>query len=363
MRLLTAFVASVVAVTPAVADDPFRTTADKVNHKLVKLFGAGGFRGVTSFGTGILVSPDGHILTATSQMLESSELAVHLSDGRRMTAVPLVVEPELDCALLQIKVDGKKPGEPTGLDLPYFDISAAAKRPSAQPGDWVLGHSNLFEIAMRDEPMSVQRGVIAARAKMHGRRGIFEFPYKGDVYVVDAITNNPGGAGGALTDRSGNLLGVIGKEIRNSLSDTWMNYAIPVNAEIDTKDGDKPVRIGVAQFVAQGMKGQYKPVKRPDVVAMTGGYHGIRFVPNVLERTPAYVEELDPGSPAAKAGVQVNDLVSFLDGEPMYGIKTFHEAIKRLQPGTKIRLEVRRGDGLTTIEFELAPFPQKPAKK
>src|SRR5205085_9038884 len=177
---------------PARTDDPFHEVAEKVNQKLVKLFGAGGFRGSANYGTGILISPDGHILTCASQMLESSEIVVHLSDGRRMRAGVLVVEPELDIALLKIKVEGKKPDEPTGLDLAYFDLAEAAKRPKAQPGDWVLGFSNEFEIAMRDEPVSVQRGVIAAYAKLHGRRGIFDFPYTGDVYVIDAITNNPG---------------------------------------------------------------------------------------------------------------------------------------------------------------------------
>jgi S1-C subfamily serine protease len=362
-RLRATLVLSLVLAAPAAADDPFRDVSEQVNQKLVKLFGAGGFRGVTNFGTGIIISPDGHVLTVASQLLETSELVVHLSDGRRMKATVLVVEPELDSALVQIITPGKKPGEPTGLDLPFYDIAAAAKRPNPQPGDWVLGHSNLFEVAMRDEPMSVQRGVIAARTKLAGRRGIFEFPYKGDVYVVDAITNNPGAGGGALTDRKGNLLGMIGKEIKNTLTDTWMNYAIPVNAEVDTKDGDKPVKLSVPQFVALGMKGQYKPVKRPEVVVGQGGYHGIRFVPNVLERTPPFVEELDDNSPAAKAGVQVDDLVSFLDGEPIYSIKTFHEAVKKLQPGTKVRLEVRRGDALQTVEFELAPFPPKPEPK
>lgn len=359
IALATALVCIAVCHRPAAASDPFNEVAGKVNERLVKLFGAGGFRGVTNYGTGIIVSPEGHILTCASQMLESSELIVHLSDGRRLRAGVVVVEPELDTALLKIRVEGKKPDEPTGLDLAYFDIPAAAKKPRAQPGDWVLGFSNQFEIAMRDEPVSIQRGVIAAYSKMHGRRGIFDFPYTGDVYVIDAITNNPGAAGGALTDRKGNLLGVIGKEIKNALSETWMNYAIPIGAEVDVKDGDKPVKISLPQFVSLGMKGQYKPVKRPEVVTGPGGYHGIRFVPNVLERTPPYVEEVAPGSPAAKAGIRVDDLISFIDGEPIYSIKSFQDTIKKTRPGMKVRFDVRRGDNLETIEIELGEHPQK----
>lgn len=341
------------------ASDPFNAVCEKVNQRLVKLFGAGGFRGVANYGTGILISPDGHILTCASQMLESSELVVHLADGRRMRAGVIVVEPELDIALLKIKVEGKKPDEPTGLDLAYFDIAEAAKRPAAKPGDWVLAFSNQFEIAMRDEPMSVQRGVIAAYDRMHGRRGIFDFPYTGDVYIIDAITNNAGAAGGAITDRKGNLLGIIGKEVKNALSETWMNYAVPVGAEVEVKDGDKAVKISIPKFAELGMRGQYKPVKRPEVVTGPGGYHGIRFVPNVLERTPPYVEEVEPGSPAAKAGIRVDDLISFIDGEPIYSIKSFHEAIKKTRPGMRVRFDVRRGDNLETIEVDLAEHPPK----
>ncbi len=115
-------------------------------------------------------------------------------------------------------------------DLPYFDVVEAAKRPPVEPGTGVLAFSNQFQIATRDEPMSVQRGVVASYSKLYGRLGIFEATYKGDVYVVDAITNNPGAAGGALTTRKGELLGLIGKELRNELTNTWINYAIPINA-------------------------------------------------------------------------------------------------------------------------------------
>ena len=347
-----------VFLAPVRAADPIPDVSTAVNEKLVKLFGAGGFRGVVNYGTGILVSPDGHILTVASQMLETSELIVHLSDGRKMRAVVLAAEPELDAALCKIVVEGKKPNEPTDLNLPYYDFAAAAKKPLAKPGDWVLAFSNTFEIAMRDEPMSIQRGVIAANTKLAGRRGIFDFPYTGDVYVVDAITNNPGAGGGALTDRKGNLLGIIGREMKNSLTDSWMNYSIPVNAKIDIKDGDKTTTVTLAEFVAKAAKGEYKAIKKPDVPLGVGGYHGIVFVPNVIERTPPYIEELVPDSPGAKAGLKPDDLVSFVDGEPIYSIKAFQEYIKKTKPGMTLRLEVRRGDNLQTVELKLGEIPK-----
>jgi serine protease Do len=357
------------------AADPIADVTDKANQKLVKIFGAGGYRRLDNYGTGILISPDGHILTAASPLLDTSDLVVHLYDGRRMKAQVLVLEPELDAAIIKIKVEGKKANEPTGLELPYFDIQEAAKRPRAETGDWVLAISNTFEIALRDEPLSLQRGVITAYTKLAGRRGVFDFPYTGDVYVVDAITNNPGAAGGALLNRKGELLGVIGREVRNVQSDTWMNYAIPVNAKVDIrvketvkdKDGtekveEKTVTIKMTEFVAKGMKGEYNPTKRDNRSLGEGGYHGIVFVPNVIERTPAYVDDVEPGSPAAKCGLRPDDLVSFVDGEPVVSIKAFNEWIrKNTRPGAVIRLEVRRGETLQPIEMTLGVHPAKPS--
>src|SRR5437667_177870 len=84
--------------------------------------------------------------------------------------------------------------------------------------------------------VQVTHGVIDAYSKRQGRRGIFQAPYTGDVYVIDAITNNPGSGGGAVTTRKGELLGIVGKELRNSLSDTWINYAVPIQVLADFID-------------------------------------------------------------------------------------------------------------------------------
>ncbi len=362
-------------VTPALtpAADPFAKTVEDANKKLVKVFGAGGFSRLNNFGSGILISKDGHILTVASQLLDTSELVVHLYDGQRLKAQVIVTEPLLDIALIKIRLDGKKIDESNGLNLAFFDFDAAVKRGPAAPGDWILGMSNTFEIALRDEPLSVQRGVVSAYTKMAGRRGIFEFPYTGDVYIVDAITNNPGAAGGALLDKKGELLGIIGRELKNSLTETWMNYAIPVvgktefkeKVTVKDKDGkdveeEKTSTISVPEFVALAMQGKYKKKKIEDFIGQ-GGYLGIIFVPNILERTPAYVEDLVPNSPADKAGLRPDDLVSFIDGEPIISIKALEEYMrKHTRPGQKVALEVRRGESLQTVEVTLGQHPPRP---
>jgi serine protease Do len=354
MRLLRCLVpllaAAALLPSPARADESFAKVAEEVNQKMVKLFGSGGFRGVPHYGTGILISPDGYVLTAASVMLDTLDLRVHLSDGRRFHAQVVATEPQLDIALVKIdKVEG----------LPYFDLAEAAGRPLAGVGTGVLAFSNEFEIATRDEPLSVQRGVIAAYSRLHGRRGIFEAPYTGDVYVLDAITNNPGAGGGALTTRKGELLGIIGKELRNTLTDTWINYAVPVQAKVEGSRDDQPVTLTLAEFVDKAKAGKYTRLLEKKKFEGKGGYHGIVLVPNVVDRTPPYVEEVLPGSPAARSGFRPDDLIVYVEGEQVGSIKTFREIVDRAPPGTEFKVEVRRGDKLMTLTLKL----EEPAKK
>jgi S1-C subfamily serine protease len=349
-RCILIATAGALLATTLSAQTPFHAVSKQVNQRLVKVFGSGGFRGLAAYGTGIVISPDGWVLTVAGHLLDTPELKIHLHDGRRAIARVAVVEPGLDAALLKIdKVDG----------LPYFDLAAAAKTSRAEPGDWVLAMSNQFEIATRDEPLSVQRGVIAAYSKLHLLRGIYDAPYQGDVYVLDAITNNPGAAGGALTTQTGELLGIIGKELKNGLSNTWVNYAVPIGATVEVRQGEQTVTLSLPDFVAKGMRGEYKPTIREKSAEGPGGYHGIILVPNVVERTPPYVEDLAPGSPAAKSGLKPDDLIVYVDGEPVVSIATFREIMSKTRPGMTVRLDVRRGEKLVPIELTLGEMPKR----
>lgn len=349
---------SVAMALPARAEDSFAQICDKVNPKLVKLFGAGGFRGLQSYGTGILISPDGYVLTVNSHILDTQDLRVHMDDGRHYHAKVIAIEPELDVALVKIG-DNKLKVE----DLPYFDVVEAAKRAAVEPGTGVLAFSNEFQIATRDEPMSVQRGVVASYSKLYGRIGIFEATYKGDVYVVDAITNNPGAAGGALTTRKGELLGLIGKELRNELTNTWINYAIPISARISVTQADgKDATVSILDIVEK--KEKYKPLTPNKKNEGPGVYTGIILVADPVERTPPYVEEVVPGSPADKAKLRPDDLIVYVDGALVGDIHTFYEVLSRYHPNQIVKLEVQRERRLQTVTLTLEkPKTKKPASK
>jgi serine protease Do len=354
----TTLTALLLAAAPAAvrADESYARVVEQVNQKLCKLFGSGGLQRLASYGTGVVVSPDGYVLTVASYLLDTQDLRVHLYDGSRYHARVVAVEPELDVALVKVG-DAREKIQ----DLPYFDVMEAAKRPLVEPGTHVLAFSNQFQIALRDEPMSVQHGVVAAYARLHGRSGIFEASYKGNVYVLDAITNNPGAGGGVITTRKGQFLGLIGKELHNELTNTWINYAVPIGARVEVRQPDgKVAAVALLDLVTK--KERYKPldVARKGANA-GGGYDGIILVPNPVERTPPYVEEVVPQSPAARAGLKPDDLIVYVDGLPAVSIDSYRELLGRYRPGDEVKLEVRRGDKLITIALKLAEPPARPS--
>lgn len=350
VRATAAMVAIVCGVSFLSAQDPVTKTAAAANKKMVKLFGIGGFKGLPSYGTGILVSPKGHILTVNNHIiLNTSGILVHLYDGRQYQAKVVTREPELDVALLKIDEE---------VDfLPHFDFAKEAARPKAEAGDWVIAMSNEFKIALRDEPMSVQRAVIAAAADLRGRRGVFDAPISGDVYFLDAVACNPGAAGGVVITRKGDLLGILGRELKDTRTDTWINYAVPIQMTADVHRDDKLVKVSMATFVKEAMAGKYiqsTKVRKED----KGGYHGILLVVNAVSSTPPYVEEVTPKSPAALAGLRPDDLILYVEGESVPTIKTFREAMKAYEPGREVTMQLQRGNRLETVKLKLTTAPK-----
>lgn len=316
---------------PAFSQDA--ETIRRVSERMVKLFGAGGLGRIEAYGSGFLVSPNGHILTILNPLLDAPEITSVLADGRRLPAKLLAIDSVRELALL--KVEGK--------DFMHFDL---AETVSVEPGDLVLGFSNLFNIAAGSESVSVQRGVLAAHARLTARQGFNEFTYRGKVYVIDAPTNNPGAAGGALVDHRGRLLGIIGKEVKNALSETWVHYALPIDE--------------FRELVRQVIAGKYKPT---DPVAVDAkekeqprrvvkvDLRGIVPLPDVLDRTPAFIDAVQSGSPAEKAGLKADDLVLFVGESLVQSVDDFRVLIDKIPADQKVRLVVLRGQNLISVEL------------
>ena len=304
-----------------------------VSPKVVKIFGAGGGQKLHAYGSGFLVSPNGHIVTVWSHILDGDTVNVVLHDGRRFQGKVLGAEPPLDMAVLKIEAEG----------LPYFDLNQAA---TAAPGARVLAFSNAFKVATGDEPVTVMHGVISAKTSLAARRGAFESPYTGPVYVVDAVTNNSGAAGGVLTTADGRLLGMIGKELRNTQTNTWLNYVMPISE--------------LKEITQQIMTGDFSKKRKPDEEDSPGKprprrYESLDFgivtIPDVLNRTPAYIDRILPGSQAEKVGLLPNDLILFVGDNLVQSCKLLKEDLGRLEANDVLKLVVRRGDKLVSVEM------------
>ena len=200
-----------------------------------------------------------------------------------------------------------------------------------------MAFSNLFGVATGDEPVSVQHGTIAAVTPLAARRGAYETPYQGPVYVLDAMTNNPGAAGGALTDWQGQLLGMLGKELRNSRNNTWLNYAMPASELAAAVEAIKS---------GQTRPGKTASDKHPEHPLVPGDL-GLVLVPNVLERTPPFVDEVRPDSPAAKAGIHPDDLIVFVENQL---VQSCAAVARRIRPSGPRQRRSRRSDAWRRVD-------------
>jgi serine protease Do len=330
--LFTVFGASVASAQSTVE------TIEQVAPKIVKIFGAGGRKNLYSYGSGFLYSPDGHIATAWSHILDGETVGVVLHDGRRFEAAILSADPALDLAVLKIDAE----------QLPHFDLQQPI--PSVSVGSRVLAFSNVFKVATGDEPVSVMHGVIASMTNLSARRGVFEAPYTGPVYIVDSVTNNSGAAGGALTTRDGRLLGMLGKELRNNATDTWLNYVVPI--------GQMRASLEDIRF------GRYTPKPKsddPETVLAPRRFvpedFGLVLIPDVVQRTPVYIDRVLPGSAAERAGLASDDLVLFADDQLTPSCRMFRDELARRESNRPLKLVVRRDDRLITVELPTPPPP------
>jgi serine protease Do len=303
---------------------------EDVQRKVVKIHGAGGVRGLEAYQSGFLISDQGHVLTAWSYVLDADEVSATLDDGRRFNAALVGMDQRLEIAILKIEA----------TELSHFDLNAAV--PLAV-GDRVLAFCNVYGVATGDEPVSVLHGVVSATSNLAGRRGRFRTPYSGPVYVVDAMTNNAGAAGGVLTDGQGRIAGVLGKEIRDDGSNVWLNYAIPA-AETTA---------AVADILAGKIRPRVVDEERPQAKRpWSPAAIGVQLVPDLLPRTPPFVHIVLPGTPAEKVSLEPDDLLMYVDGVIVRSVKDVVEELSFRDRDESLILTVLRDQELVTVEVE-----------
>jgi S1-C subfamily serine protease len=303
---------------------------------IVTVYGAGGIIGIPGYATGILLTPDGYILTADSVMLETPDLKVVLPDGRRFPAKLCVRNRALASAILKVEMEGLTP-------LAWGNPDAVV------PGDFVIAIGNSFNIAVGEEKISSSLGIVVAKGRLALRIGVSDFPYQGPVIITDAAVN-PGTQGGPLIDLAGNVLGMCGKVVESKTTNTQINYAIPVTA--------------LKAFIEAGIRGKAAPGDpvgtAPKAAEGEGRTFGIIFFDVFLARSPpAYVHDVLNPSPARDAGLQRDDLIIKVGEKTVHSVEECRKALALLPPGETADLSIKRKEKILKVQLAVPAKPEK----
>ncbi|QEG21069.1 S1C family serine protease [Mariniblastus fucicola] len=296
----------------------FQTLATEAQPKMVKVFGAGAGR-VDSFATGIIVSDDGKVLTMQGVFLDGREVRVVTSDGVSHPATILSRNRVSQMALLKIER-----GTPD-----YFELTSD---PVGEKGDFVVALTNAFKVADHEEPLSATAGVISLRSSIEAWLNKRDLAYAGELVLIDCITSNPGAGGGAVIMGDGRLVGMVGKVINSSETNTRLNYAIPSSV--------------LLEFVNGTLK---EETQKQTANAAGNADLGIALFKLGGRSDPAYIDRVKRGTPAKKVGLRPDDMIVQLGGEKIATVKAYEQALSKLRPGEEIFIIVKRGRELKRI--------------
>ncbi len=322
----------------------FDRAIDAVVPRVVKLYGLS-VGSQAGYGTGVLASPDGLVLTVLSLLIDARRVRAVTSDGTVYEAEVVRRDPSRQLALLRLKPPDHGGEAAASRDavgpLPYFDLNcgADAAEGALRPGDWVIAAGNPFKVAEGAEPVSIAHGVFSARTELDARRQVKEFPYRGDVLAIDAVTSNPGAPGSAVVDVEGRFVGMIGREVVSNLTHTHFNYAVPrdVLCEFFNEATGAMPRAASAATAS------------PSEAAVDPG---IRLTRTGYRNIPPLVDRVRRGSPAELAGVRKDDLILSLNGKNVANAEEYDEQLRYVPRDRPVDLVVRRGRSIVAIHIE-----------
>lgn len=262
-------------------------------------------------GSGVIVSPDGFILTNNHVIDAADEIEVALNDGRKYAATLVGRDPEADLAVL--KMQG-------GSELPAITFASSD---ALQVGDIVLAIGNPFGVGQ-----TVTMGIVSALGRT--QLGISTF----ENYIQTDAAINPGNSGGALVDSRGNLVGINTAIYSRSGGSLGIGFAIPVSLARNTLE-----QIVASGEVTRGWVGVEIQELTPEL-AESFGLPGING---------ALISGVLRGSPAERAGMKPGDVLTAVDGRRVGGSKEMLAMVAELPPGRESVFRIRRA----TREFEL----------
>lgn len=261
-------------------------------------------------GSGVIISPDGYIVTNNHVVEGATDIRVTMSNREVLSAKLIGTDPLTDLAV--IKVDG--------TNLPSVPWGDSAK---VHPGQTVLAFGNPYGFRF-----TVTRGIISALNRPNPDASDRHKP--GEFIQTDAAIN-PGNSGGALVDARGELIGINTFLISSNGSFSGMGFAIPtqiVQPTVDTLIRDGKVSHGV---IGIGIS---------DVTPENAKFF------QMSTASGAIVTQVEPNSAGAKAGMRTGDVISKLDGRPVTDAGELQMQVGQKHPGDTIHLEVTR-DGKT----------------
>ncbi len=273
----------------------------------------------SGLGSGVIVSPEGYVLTNNHVVEAADEIEVALNDGRKLPARIVGRDPESDLAVLQVKADSKLNaitfGHPEHLRV----------------GDVVLAIGNPFGVGQ-----TVTMGIVSALGRTHLGINTFE-----DFIQTDAAIN-PGNSGGALVDAAGNLIGINSAIYSRTGGSLGIGFAIPVSL----------ARNVMEQIIQTG--------------AVTRGWIGVEVQAITPELADSFglpssegtlISGVMRSSPADRSGVRPGDVLLSVDGRKVNDPQAMLEAIAALPPGRQAGFELRRGKEKLDIKVEVGRRP------
>ncbi len=260
----------------------------------------------TGLGSGVIVSPEGYVLTNNHVVAGATEIRVQLADGRDTPARLVGTDPETDLAVLRITLP------------PPLPVIHPGKAGDLQVGDVVLAIGNPFNVGQ-----TVTSGIVSALGRTQLGLSTFENFIQTDAAI------NPGNSGGALVDVQGRLVGInTAIYSRTGGGSLGIGFAIPADSayqvlEALVKDGK----------VSRGWLGVITGDVNPEVVdtLKLAVDHGV------------LVKEVFKASPAAKAGLEAGDVVTEVAGQPVRSPRELVNVVAALKPESQTVIAVQRG--------------------